>query len=116
MHFVAIGLSFAHLFWTAQAVRGAKATLYKSTDCTGDAEVVFVDVSTDYCFPFRGHSFKNFELGDDGLQGSLITWSGSNCQGSSSKYHTWANAGPSACVTIPYAGVELKVQYYDGHL
>lgn len=37
------------------------ATIWSGTDCTGNSEVVYTDVSQDYCFEGAGgNSFNNF--------------------------------------------------------
>jgi hypothetical protein len=105
MYLVAI-LSLAQFFWTTSA-QLAKVSTYKTDDCSGEADVAYVDVSQDYCFAISGNSFDDLTYNEASAAACVYatTWSGSNCEGSSALFK-----GPiDDCVKIPYAGIELIV-------
>lgn len=126
MHFITINLTLAPLFWTARAASidqanmaastsgGGHATIWKGAGCTGDSEIVAINVATDWCFEgVGGQSFNNFQLGTNHafVGPTVTTWSGSNYDGSSAVYEwdTWGNDW--GCVDVPFASVELTVVY-----
>jgi hypothetical protein len=112
MHFVVIlSLSLAHLFWTTRAAT-AQASIYTSSDCSGDALVVYVDVSSDYCFDGAGGNSIGDIFYDPSVAAgaALRTWSGNNCEGSSANLPA-ASSSNGGCTSIPFASVELVVQY-----
>jgi hypothetical protein len=113
MHFVAIlGLSFAHLFWTTRAA-SAQASIYKSSDCSGDAVVVDVDVAPEYCFAVGGNSIGDLYYDPSvAIGASLVTWSGNNCEGSSAVFDA-ASSTNRGCASIPFASVQLSVAYWE---
>lgn len=111
MHFLApLGLAFALSLGTVRA-QNVEATLYTDNDCTGDATVISIDVSDSHCFAIGGNSFGNLYYGDIPVaQAWLVTWSGSNCEGSSAVWtaDAYSNDG---CQNVPYAGAELIADY-----
>lgn len=99
-------ISLSQFFWTTTAIL-AKVSTYTTNDCSGDSVVAYVDTSQDYCFAISGGSFNDltYNLESPAICVSAVTWSGSNCEGSSAFF-----SGPiDDCVTIPYAGIELIV-------
>lgn len=71
---------------------------------------MFVDTAIDYCFGVGGQSINNFIIDSHVDTATLTTWSGSNCKGSSAKF-VYESSLDQACITVPFAGVQLTVQY-----
>ena len=104
-----LGIPFACLLWTASANK-VQASVYQSSDCSGSATIVYIDVSEDHCFAVSGHSFNNFVIDQATVNTAwLTTWSGSNCEGSSAEFD-WSSNN-SGCLSLPFAGVELAASY-----
>jgi hypothetical protein len=100
------------LFWTTKA-SSVKASVYQSSDCSGSSEVVYVDTAIDYCFGVGGRSINNFIIDSNKVDtATLTTWSGSNCEGSSAEY-VYQSSLNQACITVPFAGVQLTVNYFN---
>lgn len=114
MHFIAISLALAPLFYTTRAAGGGQVTIWSEAGCTGNSQVVEINADTEYCFEgIGGQSWNNFKLGThDAFVGpTLTTWSGSNCAGSSAVYE-WDTQGNNwGCVDVPFASCELQATY-----
>lgn len=104
MQIIAISLlAFAGLIRTTIAA-SAQASVWKSDDCSGAPLVVYVDVSTHYCFENAGGASIGDFQGDNTGNCYWTTWSGNQCGGSSAVFY---GGNPGLCNPVPFASVSV---------